>query len=200
MSRTVVVPRTAPTGISAATLRRGGALVALLVVATVGALRDPDFLTSENLLNILRQNAVLGLLSVGMTFVIISGGIDLSVGSILAFTSVLSVILAGYGLLTALIVPVIVGGILGLGNGVLIARLRIVPFIATLAMRCSASRPLRSGMGAKRSWRSAGRTSQASPSRSRSSAPCSSAASCCCATPALGEPCTPSAAARTRLV
>ncbi len=134
MSGAVAAQRSAARRLSPATLRRGGALVVLVVVALVGTIRNPDFLTSENLLNILRQNAVLGLLSVGMTFVIISGGIDLSVGSILSFTSVLSVIMAGYGLIPAIIVPVVVGGLLGLGNGLLVARLRIAPFIATLAM------------------------------------------------------------------
>ncbi len=119
--------------LSAATLRRLGALAALLAVIAVGAWRNPEFLSAENLLNILRQNAVLGLLSVGMTVVIIAGGIDLSVGSILAFTSVLAVKLAGYGLATAIVVPTAVGFLIGFGNGLIVARLRIAPFIATLA-------------------------------------------------------------------
>jgi galactofuranose transport system permease protein len=118
---------------SAATIRRLGALAALLVVVAVGAWRNPEFLSSENLFNVLRQNAVLGLLSVGMTIVIIGGGIDLSVGSVLSFTSVLAVKLAGYGLLIAILVPVLVGFVIGFGNGLVVARLRIAPFIATLA-------------------------------------------------------------------
>jgi len=120
--------------LSPATLRRLGALVALLAVVAFGASRNPAFLDPENILNILRQNAVLGLLSVGMTVVIISGGIDLSVGSILSFTSVLAVTLAGHGLAVAIIVPTAAGVGLGLVNGVIVARLRIAPFIATLAM------------------------------------------------------------------
>jgi ribose transport system permease protein len=117
----------------AATLRRLGAIVALLAVVAVGAWRNPEFLSSENLFNILRQNAVLGLLSVGMTVVIVAGGIDLSVGSILSFTSVLAVKLAGYGLPVAILVPVLVGTLIGVGNGLIVARLRIAPFIATLS-------------------------------------------------------------------
>jgi galactofuranose transport system permease protein len=119
---------------SPATVRRLGALVALIAVMVVGSIRNPDFLTSENLLNVLRQNTVLGLLSVGMTIVIISGGIDLSVGSILSFTGVLSVVLARYGLPVAIVVPVLVGAAIGSCNGFVVARLRIAPFIATLAM------------------------------------------------------------------
>ena len=119
--------------LSAATLRRLGALAALLAVVAVGAWRNPEFLSAENILNILRQNAVLGLLSVGMTAVIIAGGIDLSVGSVLAFTSVLAVKLAGYGLAAAIVLPTAVGVLIGIGNGLIVARLRIAPFIATLA-------------------------------------------------------------------
>lgn len=115
-------------------LRRLGAVIALLAVVAFGASRNPAFLDPENLLNILRQNAVLGLLSVGMTIVIVSGGIDLSVGSILSFTSVLAVTLAGHGLAAAIIVPTLVGAALGLVNGLIVARLGIAPFIATLAM------------------------------------------------------------------
>jgi galactofuranose transport system permease protein len=103
------------------------------VVLAVGSWRSPDFLAADNILNVLRQNAVLALLAIGMTFVIIGGGIDLSVGSILSFTSVITVKLAGSGLGVALAVPILVGAGIGLGNGLIIAKLRIAPFIATLA-------------------------------------------------------------------
>src|SRR3712207_610742 len=65
-------------------LQREGALAALIVVFVFGALRYDAFLTPENLLNVLRQNSMLGLLALGMTFVILTGGIDLSVGALLA--------------------------------------------------------------------------------------------------------------------
>ena len=106
--------------------------IALFVVLALGAWRNPDFLGSGNLLNVLRQNAVLALLAVGMTFVILSGGIDLSVGSVLAFTSVVTVTLAPMGLPVAATAAVLVGVIIGLANGALVAWLRITPFIATL--------------------------------------------------------------------
>jgi galactofuranose transport system permease protein len=129
-----MTPRRANWRIPAATLRPLGALAVLLVVVLVGSLRNPEFLHPENLANILRQNAVLGLVSVGMTIVIVSGGIDLSVGSVMSCTSVLSVVLARFGLPVAILVPIIAGACLGLLNGQLVAGLRIAPFIATLAM------------------------------------------------------------------
>lgn len=108
------------------------ALVALVLVMAVGAWRNPEFLDAGNVLNVLRQNSVLALLAVGMTFVILSGGIDLSVGSILAFTSVVTVKLAPLGLPAAAGAAVMTGAAFGVVNGLLVARLRIAPFIATL--------------------------------------------------------------------
>jgi ribose transport system permease protein len=108
------------------------AIAALLVVLAIGAWRNPEFLDAGNVLNVLRQNAVLALLAVGMTFVILSGGIDLSVGSILAFASVVTVTLVPYGLPAAAAAAVLTGAAFGAVNGLLIARLGIAPFIATL--------------------------------------------------------------------
>jgi ribose/xylose/arabinose/galactoside ABC-type transport system permease subunit len=110
------------------------ALLTLLVVLALGAWRNPDFLGPDNVMNVLRQNAVLALLAVGMTFVILSGGIDLSVGSILAFTSVITIKLATFGLPAAAAAALITGALIGMVNGLLVARLRIAPFIATLVM------------------------------------------------------------------
>jgi ribose transport system permease protein len=124
------------TAVPAARLRLDGRLVAavlaLVLVLAIGAWRNPEFLGAENILNVLRQNAVLMLLAIGMTFVIISGGIDLSVGSILAFTSVVTVKLAPAGLPFAAGAAVLTGLGLGMVNGLLVARLKIAPFIATL--------------------------------------------------------------------
>ncbi len=119
----------APLGIG---LRVWGTIAALAVVLIVGALRNPDFLGAENVLNVLRQNAVLALLATGMTIVILSGGIDLSVGSILAFASVVTVKLAGLGLPVAAAATLAVGAAAGVGNGLLVTRLQVAPFIATL--------------------------------------------------------------------
>ena len=124
------------TAVPTARLRLDGRLVAamlaLVLVLAIGAWRNPEFLGAENILNVLRQNAVLMLLAIGMTFVIISGGIDLSVGSILAFTTVVTVKLAPQGLPFAAGAAVLTGLGLGMVNGLLVARLKIAPFIATL--------------------------------------------------------------------
>jgi ribose/xylose/arabinose/galactoside ABC-type transport system permease subunit len=112
--------------------QRHGALVALLVVCLFAFARYETFLTAENLLNVLRQNSMLGLVALGMTFVILTGGIDLSVGSLLATAAVVAAALAGYGLPLALVAAVGVAALLGL------ARARIQPFIVTLAMMIAA--------------------------------------------------------------
>lgn len=114
-------------------VRREGALVALVALCLFGFARYAAFLTTENLLNVLRQNSMIGLVSLGMTFVILTGGIDLSVGSILAVAGIAAAALSPYGTGVALVAAVALGAALGLLNGVLIARVRIQPFIVTLA-------------------------------------------------------------------
>lgn len=114
-------------------LRRVGVVVVLVIVLAIGAWRSPDFLTAENVLNVFRQNAVLALIAIGMTMVIISGGIDLSVGSVMALCSVIAVKLAPHGFAVAATTAVLTGAVVGFGNGIIVARLKIAPFIATLA-------------------------------------------------------------------
>lgn len=118
--------------LSAAQVQRNGPLVALLLIILFATLRYDSFLTETNLWNVLRQNSMLGLVALGMTFVIISGGIDLSVGSLVALADVLAAGLSKYGLAAAILAPVAVGTLLGLANGLLVARARIAPFIVTL--------------------------------------------------------------------
>ncbi|HVF50612.1 MAG TPA: ABC transporter permease [Pyrinomonadaceae bacterium] len=118
--------------------QRQGALVALVLVCVFAALRYPRFLTEDNLLNVLRQNSMLGLVALGMTFVILTGGIDLSVGSLLAVAGVLAANLAGYGLFPAMLAAVAFTALLGFINGLVISKARIQPFIVTLAMMIAA--------------------------------------------------------------
>ncbi|MEU5682784.1 ABC transporter permease [Streptomyces venezuelae] len=116
------------------TLSLLGVLAALIVI---GGITQPDsFLDSDNVQLILTQASVIGVVTVGMTFVIISGGIDLSVGAIVALASVWATTVAtqDFGFAGILFTAVIVGMGCGLVNGVLIAYGAIVPFIATLAM------------------------------------------------------------------
>jgi len=114
-------------------LKENASWLALVCVFIFAAIRYPAFLSSENLLNILRQNSMLGLVSVGMTFVILSGGIDLSVGSLVAVGGVVAAELSYHGSLAAIACGLLAGGLLGLTNGVLIARARLQPFVAKTA-------------------------------------------------------------------
>ncbi|MCK9902979.1 ABC transporter permease [Frankia sp. Cpl3] len=116
-------------------------VVVLLVLGVIGAVTEPDaFLTRSNVINILTTASVIGIVTVGMTFVIIGGGIDLSVGAIIALASVWSTTVATQDLgLTAMVfTALLVGSGAGLINGALIAYGRLVPFIVTLAMLASA--------------------------------------------------------------
>ena len=119
-------------------LRQQGALVALAIAAIFGFARYASFLTTENLLNVVRQNSMVGLVALGMTFVILTGGIDLSVGAVLAVAGVAAVYAAPYGTLAAILAGVGVAAGIGLLNGLLIAKARIQPFITTLAMMIAA--------------------------------------------------------------
>ncbi|OEJ24171.1 ABC transporter [Streptomyces agglomeratus] len=113
----------------------------LAVLVAVGGFTKPEqFLDSSNLQLVLTQASVIGVVTVGMTFVITSGGIDLSVGAIVALASVWATTLATqeYGFAGILFTAVVVGLACGLVNGMLIAYGGLVPFIATLAMLASA--------------------------------------------------------------
>ncbi|GHH35560.1 ABC transporter permease [Lentzea cavernae] len=104
-----------------------GALAGLLVLALVIALMQPAFLNAQNLLNVGVQAAVIAIMAFGMTFVVVAGGIDLSVGSIAALAAMV-------GALTAGPLGLVVGALCGLVNGALISYGKLPPFIATLAM------------------------------------------------------------------
>src|SRR5918998_1644889 len=114
-------------------LQKRGAIAVLILVVVIAALTFDNFLTAQNLQNIVLQGAFLGLIVVGMTFVIISGGIDLSVGSMLALGGVIAAqTVQGFWPL-ALVLPPLLCGLIGFGNGLLIAKARMAPFIVTLA-------------------------------------------------------------------
>ena len=114
-------------------LQRRGAVVVLLLAIAVSALVFDNFLTAQNLENIVLQGAFLGLIVVGMTFVIISGGIDLSVGSMLALGGVIAAQTVQVFWPLALILPPLLCGLIGFGNGLLIGKAKMAPFIVTLA-------------------------------------------------------------------
>jgi len=127
-------------GLTAA-VRRGqvgnlGLLVVLVLLIVVGTLTSDTFMTTSNLRNILVSSSVIGVVTVGATFVIIGGGIDLSVGAIVALASVWATTLQtqSYGPAVMVLCALLVGAGAGLVNGVLIAYGRLVPFIVTLSM------------------------------------------------------------------
>jgi ribose transport system permease protein len=107
-------------------------VVALLVAGTIADRQQ--FLTRDNLLTVLTQASVVGVVAVGMTFVIATGGIDLSVGSMLAAAAIAGGLVGEQQSLPFMVGALGMGVLLGLVNGVAIAYGRIVPFIATLAM------------------------------------------------------------------
>jgi ribose transport system permease protein len=125
--------------------RNAGLVVALLILCGVGAWTAGDnFASTDNALTILRLASVIGVVSVGMTFVITGGGIDLSVGAIVALASVWSTTLATQTMaedthwIVMVGTAIAVGTACGLVNGLLVAYGKVVPFIATLAMLASA--------------------------------------------------------------
>jgi ribose transport system permease protein len=125
--------------------RQVGLVVALVLLCVVGAITAPgQFLDIDNVLTILRLAAVIGVVSIGMTFVIIAGGIDLSVGALVALSSVWATTLATQRLaedvhwIMMVLTAIRVGAGAGLVNGVVIAYGKLVAFIATLAMLAAA--------------------------------------------------------------
>lgn len=117
-----------------------GPLLGLVILSVVLTFLSDRFLTVDNLLNVTRQVSINAIISVGMTLVILTGGIDLSVGSILAFSgSITAGLLAGgQALSLAVVLGLIVGAGLGFVNGILITRADIPPFIATLGTMTAA--------------------------------------------------------------
>lgn len=116
--------------------REAGVLIALLVMCLFLSVATDGFLTSINLLNVGRQVSLLGIMAVGMTFVLIAGEVDLSVGSTYALAGLSSgmLIIAGWTLLPAIAAGILVGMAIGLINGVLSTYGRLPSLIATLGM------------------------------------------------------------------
>ncbi|WP_070000242.1 ABC transporter permease [Cellulosilyticum sp. I15G10I2] len=113
-----------------------GILAALIALIVFFSIVTDSFLTSVNIMNVLRQVAIIGMCSVGMTFVILTGGIDLSVGSVIGVSAVTAATLMGGGThpILACLVALVIGFVIGLINGVLINELDMFPMIATLGM------------------------------------------------------------------
>ena len=121
-------------------LRAVAPFVALLLLLVLGALASPNFLSVVNLLNVLTRSAFIAIVAVGATFVISAGGLDLSVGSMVAFVASLMIMFMNSGvisdpllmLISAMFLAVLIGVACGLANGLIVTVGRIEPFIATL--------------------------------------------------------------------
>ena len=114
--------------------------IALIVICTIMSIREPRFATEDNFYNITRNFAFIGIMALGATMVIITGGIDLSVGSIMGLVAVACglTLEAGYPWYAAVIAGLAAGGIAGAINGGLIAYVGLSPFVVTLGMLSAA--------------------------------------------------------------
>lgn len=118
-----------------AVLRSFALVFVIIAIAIIMSFASPVFMTSKNIINIIRQISINGIIAVGMTFVILTGGIDLSVGSVVAITSVIcgSLLEKGTNWMIACLAAIAISLIFGAFNGVMIAYAGFQPFIATLA-------------------------------------------------------------------
>lgn len=113
-------------------------LIAIVVETVVFTLLAPQFLSVDNLINVALSIAITGILAVGMTFIILTGGIDLSIGSVLAVAGIVAAIcaksLGDAGVMIGIVAAIAVGMATGLFNGLMISRFRVPPFVVTLAI------------------------------------------------------------------
>jgi len=129
-----VAPAEARSGGAKQKLLAFGSLIVLLVIFS---LASPNFFQVTNIMSILQATSVNGVLAVAATLVIITGGIDLSVGTLMTFTAVVAGVVltwAGLPLLLGVLAALVAGGLCGLISGAFIAKMKIPPFIATLGM------------------------------------------------------------------
>ena len=111
-----------------------GIVIFLICLMVLFSLKSPYFLTVDNIAIILRQISIVGICTVGMTMVIITGGIDLAIGSTIALCSIIlaKLLVSGMNIPQAIIITIALGVLLGLMNGFLINRIKVSPLIATL--------------------------------------------------------------------
>jgi len=114
-------------------ISRNGAVAVLILVVALGALLVPTFGTADNLRNVALAASFIGIIAAGMTFVIICGGIDLSVGSTYALATIISAMYAPRGSFIAVLYAMLAAGLVGLVQGLIISRWRLPAFIVTLA-------------------------------------------------------------------
>ena len=111
-------------------------VIVLIVFIIIFSIMEPAFISQRNIFNIILQVSILSPIAIGMTLVILTGGIDLSVGSVLAFSQAVcaGMLVAGQNMFLAVLVTILIGVGLGLANGMMVAFLKLPAFIATLGM------------------------------------------------------------------
>ncbi|ORM63606.1 ribose ABC transporter permease [Pantoea rodasii] len=134
MTQTNIQPAAAPTAKFKLNLRDAGTLIGLLIIVVTFSFLSPVFFTVPNLLNILQQSSINALIALGMTLVIVSGGIDLSVGPTAALSAVLgaTMMVAGVPVPVAILATLGIGALCGVFSGALVAYAGLQPFIVTL--------------------------------------------------------------------
>lgn len=118
-------------------LRRYSVFLILIGIAAIFAFGSEKFLTTSNLLNIALQTSIVAIVAIGMTFTILTAGIDLSVGSVMALSGALAAglfVRQGLGTGVSILLAIAAGGLVGFVNGLLIVKGKMPPFVATLAM------------------------------------------------------------------
>lgn len=112
------------------------AVIGLILFSAIITLINPSFLTVSNLLNVFRQTSINAIIAAGMTFVILTGGIDLSVGSVLGLAGAIgaTLVTGGQNIVIVVIAALLIGATIGAVNGVIISKGKVQAFIATLAM------------------------------------------------------------------
>lgn len=114
-----------------------GPLLGLILLCIIAAIASPVFLSPRNILNVLRQSSINAIIAAGMTLTILTGGIDLSVGSVVALASTaMGLLMIHHGTPSSLAIGValVLAALVGVANGLIITRMRVPPFIATLGM------------------------------------------------------------------
>src|ERR1700749_182504 len=127
MSAVTATPGPPPRRLRLAWAARQRVVIALALLIVFGALRYEHFLGAFNILSVLRYNSMFALTSLGMCFVIMSGGIDLSVGTTAACASVVAALLSPYGLFPGLIGGLGAGLAVGVANGFMVTKMKILP-------------------------------------------------------------------------
>lgn len=117
-------------------LKNYGIILGFIILCIIISFITPNFLTKNNIINLLRQSSIIGVIATGMTFVIISGNFDISVGKIAAIggTIIMSLLSIGYSFIVAFGVALLAGAVIGLINGVAVAIIKIPSLIATMGM------------------------------------------------------------------